>query len=355
MITILKAQKDCAKTHKWTGEKWDTIAFGDVKTFTAEQTDCHRIDELYDIIRWLETEPQRCMIHGELIEGKNPTGARTLHAQKDGTEARFKAPEGAQWLCFDIDNMPCPEHLREGNDPEILMERMAHITREFPNDFKNVTFVYQWSNSAGLKNWDVLKCHIYFWMENLVPLPLIKARAKSEAWPIDLSALNAVQIHYTAAPKFVGKPDPLSGHRTGIYRGFLDAVVLSDWKAPEKPVLSPAQRMKQLDRVASGETLTEILDGIGEHLHGPISKAIGHYIVMTHPDARDREWLMSEIKKRVELSTRSDAKDFMDDAYLDRSYDGADGKYQPLDTYQMKLSLARQTIKKWNKQKGMRK
>lgn len=350
MITILQSFKDCAKTHRWTGDEWTTTPFDNAKTFVAETVDAASIYDLHDVLRWLEQEPQRCMIHGELIGGRDPKGSRLLHDQPNGEKARFRAPEAAKWLCLDIDTMPCPEHLREGDDADVLLARINHVVSDLPTDFQDVSFAYQWSAGAGLRGWNPLKIHLYFWLANARTLAEIKERAAFEAWPVDLAPINPVQIHYTSAPRFVGRADPLAGRRTGFVQRDRDALTLQDWTAPARPIFTAGER---LERIETGQGLAELLDavGVGGHLHGPIQKVIAHYIVMTPPAERDAEWLKRGIRERALSSGRStqDVRDHTNDAYLDRSYAGADYKYEPLDTERMRLSLARQTLKNWKK------
>jgi hypothetical protein len=356
-MTILEARRNCAKTHRWAGGRWETTAFDEPFNFEVNPIECSGVDHLYEILRWLEIRPQHCVIHGVLLDGREAFGRRIMHDQLDQKTgkiepARFRAPDAAQWLCIDIDKVPCPAHLRDGYDAETMRARLDHLSNEFPADFADVSYVYQWSASAGLNGWDTLSAHLWFWIDNPKPLDQIKARAKEEAWPCDLSLFSPVQVHYTAAPAFQGARDPIEGQRTGIVHRSRDAVTLVNWIAPEKPTRTVGERLVGL---TTGSTLDEILDKIGHHLHGPISHAIAHYVVMTPPDERDKEWIKDQVRGRVLMSPRPDRLDFADDAYLNRSYDGAAFKYQPVNTDRMKLALARQTLKNWNKKKGTHK
>lgn len=348
MITLLEAQKDCVKTHRWREDGWHTTAFDDPQNFEVHDVECNSIYQLHETLAWLEHQPRFCLIHAKLIAGMPRFGRRLLYDQADGAKARFRAPEGAEWLCLDIDNMPCPQALETGCDADVLTRRLEHIVSQLPADFQRTTFAYQWSASAGIKGWNPLKVHIFFWIDNPQPLNLIKDRAKAESWGCDPQPLSPVQIHYTAAPRFEGAVDPLAGTRTGLIRRERDAVTLSDWSPPPRQKVSTGERLISM---GSGKKLSELLDAIGEgnHLHGPIRTAIGHYIVMTPPDERDRAWLKDQIDERVKLCCRTDANDYLDDDYFERLYSNADFKYQPLDTERMRLSLARQTLKKWKK------
>ena len=94
-----------------------------------------------------------------------------------------------------------------GIDP-VSSEALSYVVGLLPSEFQGVSFIAQWSSSAGLKP-GLIKVHLWYWLETPLGSRDLRAWAKGLAPLIDPAPFNAVQPHYTARPIFDGLPDPV--------------------------------------------------------------------------------------------------------------------------------------------------
>ena len=122
-------------------------------------------------------------------------------------------------------------------DPEGAVR--AVVGEFFPAFFKAMSFGYQFSAGAGIKNGKLkpsrAKLHFFIWSENAVTPSTIKALLKAHNAPlkmkygkdaIDLSLFSAVQPNFICVD-FKGGKDPLEGKRFGFIKGEVDSVTIS--------------------------------------------------------------------------------------------------------------------------------
>jgi len=117
------------------------------------------------------------------------------------------------WFMVDIDSLPEPEDFDWRLDPK---RAAIWAARQYlPSALQNSAFHYQYSGSAGIK--PGLRLHFWFWLEEpMGSADLKRYIARVGRGRADLSLYNAVQPHYTAAPVFVGRPDPMASERGGL-------------------------------------------------------------------------------------------------------------------------------------------
>ncbi len=180
------------------------------KRFFVEERECSSLSDLFRHLRSLESCYSCLVIRGALIA---PVAiGQQVKRRSNGPSATFKdVPRN--FVMLDIDGVPVPA----GIDPTSA-EALARVVALLPPEFRNVSFIAQWSSSAGLKP-GVIKVHLWFWLET--PRTSAELRAWANRLPclangkplIDPAVFNPVQPHYTARPIFDGVTDPVP-HRT---------------------------------------------------------------------------------------------------------------------------------------------
>ena len=159
------------------------------------------------------------------------------------------------WLMIDVDKF-----IPEGVRPYDEVERAAcqFIDGFLPESFRDVNFHWQLSSSAG-KELDVLKIHLWFWLET----PYTSAQIRSWAINnpnIDIAVYDPVQWHYTANPMFYpGVKDPVSV-RSGLYLknkyDVVDLVIKSSGAVS-------ATRLDKLEAVKINDPISKKLFALG--------------------------------------------------------------------------------------------
>lgn len=173
-----------------------TVPYRAGKYFRCEQRACSSIHDLHSILLTLQDMQRAFIIRGEPIDG-----GELLHAIMRRTKGNFRdVPR--HWIMLDIDGVLLPPGM-DALSPEAL----AYVITLLPSVFHNVTFIAQWSNSAGLKP-GVIKVHLWFWLNEPLGSAELRTWAKSLGGLIDPAVFNVVQPHYTARPIFHGIEDP---------------------------------------------------------------------------------------------------------------------------------------------------
>lgn len=258
------------------------------------------------VLRKLGPHPDYLIVRGQPREGVDTSRVqRTLRdqyrmvGQGKAKRKEFVAPayyedHDRRWLCLDIDKWSWPAGVmrpEEGGDPwEGLMVALAQL----PEPFRRASCVVQWSSSAGVNGWDLLKCHVWFWTDRAVCSESLRdyfkaynvARYQRGLAGVDLALFNAVQIHYCADPLFEGVADPLAAHgRWRRLEGAVDEVKLpheivnlADYEAQMKAA-EAARRAKydaaalRAARVLKG-SCADRARSVTRYVRGALSKAV---------------------------------------------------------------------------------
>jgi hypothetical protein len=124
---------------------------------------------------------------------------------------------------LDLDGISLPPGYSVIAEPEACVEwAVQHL---LPPEFREASFVYQLSSSAGLtKADDHLNVHLWFFTDR--PFWDEELRNWAHWWNtkeqgkiVDPSLYNPVQPHYTCDPELLeGLVDPLAGRRLGVVR-----------------------------------------------------------------------------------------------------------------------------------------
>jgi hypothetical protein len=162
------------------------------------------LSDLYDTLVMLEGMPDRCIIRGAPLFGEDEWTYRRMRserataARKDGIEPSFEARDLA-WLCLDLDDVPRPEGFDD-------MRPLRHVDALVPRAFRGCGLVWQWSN--GARYGAAIRAHIWYLLDREVCDGSVRDWLAAQE-VADLSLYNPVQIHYTAAPLFVGMPEAI--------------------------------------------------------------------------------------------------------------------------------------------------
>jgi hypothetical protein len=309
-ITILDADPASLTKTFWPDR---TEPYGDAFWYSALEVEAAGIDDLSAVLTEIQAAPTLCIIRGRLIDGLGPVVLRRKDAW-GGFPAFFEAvPEGIPWVMCDFDKVPIPADL----PPD---DRVEYLVRQLPDYMHDVTYHFQFSSSAGVKGWDTISAHVWFWLSE--PRTDAEMIRWAEAVGIDEAVMRTVQVHYTAAPIFHGVPDPVPV-RSGLVWKARDTAPIP--VIPEKPPVKPWNPMRSpwdKPKPAFEQRLAEI----GPRLHMPINKAIASYIAA---GGRDFEDLKFRIRSRLAgcPTNGQDVSIYTRDAYLDASIRGALRKF----------------------------
>lgn len=207
------------KTYKADGT---TDAYDDAASFVSKEIAVADLRSLSRLLTKLETRHQHCIIRGKFVGDE-----RAEPGKVEGSIARTNAnfddcPH--HWFMVDIDKYE-PDFDDPVHDPVNAIK--DYIARLLPPSFKDASFHWQLSSSAGMPGkTHILKAHVWFWSETPYTSAQMYAWAKQVGIWIDKAVYRRVQIHFTANPIFeAGRTDPVTV-RSGFYQGTRETVDL---------------------------------------------------------------------------------------------------------------------------------
>lgn len=233
-ITTLWSQ-GLAMTKTWHADG-TILPYANAKHFSAERHSVANINELSNLLVWLEREPNACIIRGQ------PTA---------------DAPTTLRRLRENFDDLPLHTILIEIDQYQPLLSEpldgegatLEYIVECLPEVFHGVSFHWTLSASAGAPGKEgQLRAHCWFYLDTPYDSATLKAWAKNERLQLDHSVFQTVQPHFTAAPIFEdGVKDPVP-RRSGLWRGERDTVPLAiDTERLDIKVRGARQRGDSLD------------------------------------------------------------------------------------------------------------
>ena len=271
-VTVLKTQHEhqlACKTYKNDGQ--DGIAlyksYSAGKEFFCESKAVADIYGLGDLIKTISTDHRKLIIRGKLVDGKDPNGLvyRRSDVPKWGDTVCFEPyPEGLPWIDIDIDKLETPDNIDFLANP---VDGIKYAISQLPNYFHDVTCFYQLSNSAGGNNGKIIKCHLWYFLDQCVHDSKLRKWGQSLKHIIDPSPLGTVQPNYVANPFLIGVPDPYPDNRLGFITGTKDRVPFPEFK--EEPV-APKYPSGSSSSLGSGSlnapSFEMWLEKIGDHV-----------------------------------------------------------------------------------------
>ena len=216
----------------------------------------------------------------------------------------FRTPEqGRNYVLMDFDDIPLPRGLLLTNGTAV--EVCEYLVSLLPPEFEYVSYHWQLSSSAGLKDPSVASAHIWFWLRTPIPDPELlrwakKLKETNGQKTVDTALFQHVQAHYTAAPIFEGMPDPFPT-RSGLIKKKLGSV---DVKLPPADVIAIGHKSTSTIPTHGGNGFEHFLSQIGDHeggngFHMPIVQAIASYVSSHGTDDTDVEHLIEIMQDRV--------------------------------------------------------
>jgi hypothetical protein len=236
-ITILEVH-DCQENDGYTLNKTFTMIdgeinksnFSNVSSFNVEERKYNGINGLYNVFKEVSENPLLGFIRGKLKKGMHNRGVlRRSNPSLDRNTGQTITPAFEEvpidWVMLDCDGLKLPKGLNAIDNPD---ECATFYVRNLSKPFQDVTFFYSFSNSQNVKNTNKLHIHIFMLLSkpitSLQAKKLLKADFKAKL--VDPALFQAVQLHYTASPTFIGMDDPLP-IRHGLIKGNIDKVDIS--------------------------------------------------------------------------------------------------------------------------------
>jgi hypothetical protein len=278
-ITILEGDKASTK-HYSIDPETNVACKGDVSTSYLHNSltiGIENLADLYDVLQSVRTNPCAFIIRGKGIE-EVQVGVRRL---KD----EHFVEEPTAWVCLDFDEWDLKAMEYNVWPPERTSHTaIEHIIQwDLPREFHNVSYIYQWSSSAGLEyNNKVIKkgtnLHLFFMLD----------RALNEreliAWLENIGPIGKAfdtSVFRTVTPIFVGNHIVKDARITDVIdeeRKF--SVVVKDQLEVPVPEIEIKEQHIELDSI-SFETSNEILSKLQSI--GAVYKRTGSWIKLKHP------------------------------------------------------------------------
>jgi hypothetical protein len=157
---------------------------------------------LAGLLEHLADRRRCCIVRAAIAAPARVSGVRRLlHPDPDTGEAATLAEVPRRWCALDLDSVPLPE----GTDPRDLERCARHALALLPPAFRAARCIVQATSGHGIKPGARLR--LWFWLSR--PTLGADLAAWLAGFPVDASCFRAAQPHYTAAPLFDGRPDPL--------------------------------------------------------------------------------------------------------------------------------------------------
>lgn len=327
-ITVLRCRPGyfAGKTH--TRERdgsHTTIGHRAGKYFTIREISVASIFDLHAALEELGLRQDELVIRGaknpsaEISEGTLVRRASRID-RKLGEAVPWFIERSRRWVLLDFDGIPNPG----GIDPT-SPAAMSYLRTLLPEEFQDVTCCYTFSSSAGLRDDDSIRGHLWFFLDRPVGSKELKSWLAPA--PVDKRLFNTVQQHFVANPRFMnGRKDPMA-KRKGILPGKADVVEVPEIDVSVRHDQLPQGPSEGLKKAVGYEArISKLGDGPGgEGCHGVITPAIAAYLAQHGPGA-DRSALKEDIRARAARAYWDGSKhpaDYVEkevsDAVLDRS------------------------------------
>jgi len=181
-ITILQAHRDLTKTYWVKNGAIKKSAKAKNEDFSHLNFGYNDIEDFYNIVKEASKHPNTCLIRGTHIFNEKEHKSiprKTVFDNIEREPDRFFKDSPNNWIVCDFDEYPLPD------DVALLSKESIEyvITTALPKEFHNVSYVAQWSASAGIINPDTLEraksgfnCHVYFILDTPTTSKDIKTR-----------------------------------------------------------------------------------------------------------------------------------------------------------------------------------
>jgi P4 family phage/plasmid primase-like protien len=235
-LTILQCAEPLVMAKTWRADG-SIKQYDKAKYFTVELVEVSGIRDLSEQLTRLGRQRRACVIRGEPRSGLD-IDAPVLRRVSNFTDVPRHA------VMIEVDGFEPVGDSPLSNPIAALRE---YIEVVLPECFKDVTFHWQLSNSAGhVTKGDTLRVHLWFWLATAYSGAKLKRWAEGLDLELDRSVFHPIQVHYTSAPMFeMGVSDPID-QRSGLIEGDRDEV---DLEIPAEEARPERGRVRPLRRV----------------------------------------------------------------------------------------------------------
>lgn len=270
LIDFLEAASGAAlcKTHEADANgKITTHPYPLTKNFNSYREDVSTVTELYQALQ-LHANRGRCALKGVLTD------------QLNGEERRGKTnpTESTEWICLDLDF-------------DSGFTDIGDFIRCLGPEFQDVSYIFQHSNSAGIKGKAGLRGHLYFKLDSRCSPGALKEWLKevnfttpalanqltlaknghSLIWPLDISTCQNDKLIYISPPILKNLSAPVTQ--------YFDLVVLGKDTSSFTPAPNPSKNKADLQ-----DKIDSLRKQMGLKTHVAKFKAYGSEEVLLNPD-----------------------------------------------------------------------
>ena len=201
------------------------IGYDKCKEFKIKLREVGNIEDLSSLLLKIEKKSDLMVIRGvprsdvdqSKVVFRQTYDPRKGIANHPAQEKPFE-DKPISWLMIDVDKQQLPSGMDLIKDTDMAI---GQIVAQLPVEFKDVSYHWQLSSSAGIYNTDHISVHLWFWLSS--PQTSLDLREWAKTFNlvkghnlIDTALFQAVQAHYTSAPSLLnGISDPLN-NRSGL-------------------------------------------------------------------------------------------------------------------------------------------
>lgn len=210
-LTVLQAAAPLTKAFSVEDGRLVVSPYQQAKHFRAVRHTVRSLHDLMALVRVTAEDSHACLIRGV---------APTDLARTQRSNVIFPEPKmGCHWAMLDFDGVELPEDMHS-----LGPEAVEHVVSRLPPPFRQASYGYQLSSSAGVRNTDGslrkpgLSVHLFFWFNRPVPGKLLVAYLRAHCldteffrlgfqgaitlqYGIDMATINSSsQPHYIAHP-----------------------------------------------------------------------------------------------------------------------------------------------------------
>lgn len=203
-----------------------THAYDTIKTWDHRRVAVAGLKPMLEILRACEANSNIVVIRGKHQDERGEGAQRVMSVFED-------APH--RWMMIDMDDVLSPFKVDPTSQESLDNAALSTIRTHLPEEFHGADVIVQWSQSAGVKPWEHLRLHLWFWLDKPLNVAQLKAWYKSDERlreSADLAMTSTNQVHYVGSPVFDGISDPfklraarlITGHRGEVVTPSVEAI-----------------------------------------------------------------------------------------------------------------------------------